>query len=86
MLSALQTGEYEAIATSGQTALMDTCYADGPLLAWLEYERHVHALVRLLEDRQLHQDLAGLLRGGLIASRTHTDVLYSVEESHPAAE
>jgi len=66
--------------------LMDAYYADGPLLAWLEYERHVHALVRLLEDRQLHQDLAGLLRGGLIASRTHTDVLYSVEESHPAAE
>jgi hypothetical protein len=45
-------------------------------LAWLEYECHIHALVRLPEDRQLYQDLAGLLRAGLIASRTHTDVRY----------
>jgi hypothetical protein len=56
--------------------LMDAYYADGPLLARLEYECHIHALVRLPEDRQLYQDLAGLLRAGLIASRTHTDVRY----------
>jgi len=56
--------------------LMDAYYADGPLLAWLEYERHIHALVRLPEDRQLYQDLAGLLRAGLITSRTHSDVRY----------
>lgn len=56
--------------------LMDAYYADGPLLAWLEYECHIHALVRLPEDRQLYQDLAGLRRAGLIASRTYTDVRY----------
>lgn len=56
--------------------LLDAYYADGPLLAWLEYEQHIHALVRLPEDRQLYQDLAGLLRAGLIANRTHTDVRY----------
>jgi hypothetical protein len=56
--------------------LMDAYYADGPLLAWLEYERHTHALVRLPEERQLYQDLAGLLRAGLITRRTHTDVRY----------
>jgi len=56
--------------------LMDALYADGPLLAWLEYQCGIHALVRLPEDRQMYQDLQGLARAGLIDWQTHTDVRY----------
>lgn len=56
--------------------LMDALYADGPLLAWLEYGCHIHALVRLPEDRVLYEDLQGLADGGLLDWKTHTDVRY----------
>ncbi len=56
--------------------LMDALYADGPLLAWLEYKCGIHALVRLPEDRLLYEDLAGLVRAELIDQQTFTDVRY----------
>jgi hypothetical protein len=56
--------------------LMDALYADGPLLAWLEYACGIHALVRLPEERRLYEDLQGLARGGLIKWQTHDDVCY----------
>lgn len=56
--------------------LMDALYADGPLLAWLEYDCGIHALVRLPEERDLYADLQGLARGDLLDWKTHTDVRY----------
>jgi hypothetical protein len=56
--------------------VMDALYADGPLLAWLEYAWGIHALVRLPEDRLLFQDLQGLAAGGLLKWETRTDVRY----------
>jgi hypothetical protein len=56
--------------------LMDALYADGPLLAWLEYACGIHALVRLPEDRLLFEDLQGLARGGLLEWQTRLDVRY----------
>jgi hypothetical protein len=55
---------------------MDALYADGPLLAWLEYACGIHALVRLPEDRLLFEDLQGLARGGLLEWQTRLDVRY----------
>jgi hypothetical protein len=52
---------------------MDALYADGPLLAWLEHGRGIHALVREPEDRLLYQDLEGLVRGGLVAWDEHRE-------------
>jgi len=46
--------------------LADAFYADGPLLAWLKYEKGIDALVSLPEDRLLYQDLQGLAQGRLI--------------------
>jgi len=56
--------------------IMDALYADGPLLAWLEYRCGIHALVRLPEDRILYRDLKGLADGGLLDWDTRTDVRY----------
>jgi len=56
--------------------LMDALYADGPLLAWLEYGLGIHALVRLPQDRLLYEDLRGLVEGGLVSWETHTDRRY----------
>jgi hypothetical protein len=56
--------------------LMDALYADGPLLAWLEYRCGIHAEVRLPEDRVLYEDLQGLARSGMLDWKTHTDVRY----------
>lgn len=46
--------------------LADALYADGPLLAWLKYEKGIDALVALSAERLLYQDLQGLARAGLI--------------------
>src|SRR6266705_3659590 len=46
--------------------LADALYADGPLLAWLKYRKGIDVLVRLPEDRLLHQDLQCLADGRLI--------------------
>ncbi len=56
--------------------LMDALYADGPLLAWLKYQRNIDALVRLPEDRELYADLSGLIRLQPHRWQTHTDVRY----------
>jgi hypothetical protein len=56
--------------------VMDALYADGPLLAWLEYACGIRALVRLPEDRLPFQDLQGLAEGGLLEWETRTDVRY----------
>jgi imidazolonepropionase-like amidohydrolase len=56
--------------------LMDALYADGPLLAWLKYQRNLDALVRLPEDRELYADLEGLIRLQPKRWQTHTDVRY----------
>lgn len=70
----------DVLAAGGSEAmewlLMDALYADGPLLAWLEYGCGIHALVRLPEDRQMYQDLQGLARAGLIEWQSHTDLRY----------
>jgi len=55
---------------------MDALYADGSLLAWLEYEKGIHALVRIPEDRVLYADLEGLAAGDLLDWETHTDIRY----------
>jgi hypothetical protein len=67
-----QVGGAEAVAW----LLMDALYADGPLLAWLKYQRNIDALVRLPEDRELYADLAGLIRLQPTRWQTHTDVRY----------
>lgn len=56
--------------------LMDALYADGPLLAYLEYGMGIHALVRLPEDRLMYEDLSGMAEAGLLEWETHTDVRY----------
>lgn len=56
--------------------LMDALYADGPLLAWLKFQRNIDALVRLPEDRELYADLEGLIRLQPKRWQTHTDVRY----------
>ena len=70
----------EILALGGEDAmdwlLMDALYADGPLLAWLEYGHGIHALVRLPEDRDIYVDLEGLARGGLLDWEGRTDVRY----------
>lgn len=52
--------------------LMDALYADGPLLAWLKYQKHIDALVPLPADREMYADLQGLARGGLLHWTRHS--------------
>jgi hypothetical protein len=65
----------QALALGGpgciELLLADALYADGPLLAWLKYEKGIDALVALPADRLLYQDLQGLARGGLIGWSRH---------------
>src|SRR5260370_32553416 len=58
--------------------LADALYADGPLLAWLEYGKGIDALVSLPEDRLLYQDLKGLADGQLI-DWTHHRYLRTIQ-------
>lgn len=67
---ALKLGGSEAI----DLLLMDALYADGPLLAWLKYQHGIDALVPIPADRELHRDLMGLARGGLLQFRRHSYV------------
>ncbi len=59
-----------------QWLLMDALYADGPLLAWLEYGCGIHGLTRLPEDRRMYADLQGLAAGDLLTWESHLDVSY----------
>jgi hypothetical protein len=65
----------QVLAVAGSKAisllLADALYADGPLLAWLKYDKGIDALVSLPEDRLLYQDLKGLADGQLLTWRTH---------------
>lgn len=65
----------QAVALGGEGCvellLADALYADGPLLAWLKYQRGIDALVPLPADRVLYQDLMGLARGGLLRFSRH---------------
>lgn len=65
---ALQLGGEDAI----DLLLADALYADGPLLAWLKYEKGIDALVPIPADRELHRDILGLARGGLLKFRRHS--------------
>ena len=51
--------------------LADALSADGPLLAWLKYQKGIDALVCLPEDRLLYQDVQGLARAQLIEWTHH---------------
>lgn len=44
--------------------LADALYADGPLIAWLAYEKGIDVLVPLPSDRLMFADALGLARGG----------------------
>ncbi|MFV1992237.1 MAG: transposase, partial [Acidimicrobiales bacterium] len=54
--------------------LMDALYADGPLLAWLKHGQGIDALVPIPTTRELHRDMLGLTRGGLLKFRRHSYV------------
>ena len=45
--------------------LADALYADGPLIAWLAYEKGIDVLAPLPSDRLMFADALGLARGGL---------------------
>lgn len=70
--------EIEACAGAGAIGLllMDALYADGPLLAWLKYERGIDALVRLPEERTLYRELWSLVRHNPQVQESHLDVRY----------
>lgn len=66
----------QAVAAGGKGCidllLVDALYADGPLLAWLKYQQGIDALVPIPHDRNLHTDLLGLAKGGLLHFRHHS--------------
>lgn len=68
----------QAVAAGGagciELLLADALYADGPLLAWLKYRQQIDVLVPIPTDRNLHADLEGLARGGLLSFRRHSYV------------
>jgi len=68
----------QALALGGEDVmdllLADALYADGPLLAWLKYQKGIDVLVPIPADRDLHQDMMGLARGGLLKFRHHSYV------------
>lgn len=65
---ALELGSSNAI----DLLLMDALYADGPLLAWLKYQHGIDSLVPIPGNRELHQDLMGLARGGMLQFHRHS--------------
>ena len=64
---ALKLGGPECI----ELLLADALYADGPLIAWLAYEKGIDALVPLPSDRLMFADALGLARRGLLAWSRH---------------
>jgi len=54
--------------------LVDALYADGPLLAWLKYHQQIDVLVPIPSDREIHRDLQGLARAGMLEFRRHSYV------------
>ena len=51
--------------------LADALYADGPLIAWLAYERGIDILTPLPADRLMYADALGLARSGLLNRTRH---------------
>jgi hypothetical protein len=51
--------------------LADALYADGPLIAWLAYEKGIDVLVPLPSDRRMFADALGLARRGLLEWSRH---------------
>jgi hypothetical protein len=51
--------------------LADALYCDGPLLAWLAYDKGIDVLTVLPPDRQMHADLLGMARRGLLNWTRH---------------
>jgi hypothetical protein len=64
---ALALGGPECIAL----LLADALYCDGPLLAWLAYVKGIDVLTVLPSDRQMHTDLLGMARRGLLSWTRH---------------
>jgi len=65
----------QALALGGpdciEVLLADALYADGPLLAWLKFERGIDTLVRLPDDRLLYAELQRLAALGRVAWTEH---------------
>jgi hypothetical protein len=51
--------------------LADALYADGPLIAWLAYEKGIDVLTPLPSDRRMFADALGLARGGALTWTRH---------------
>jgi hypothetical protein len=51
--------------------LADALYADGPLIAWLAYEKGIDVLTPLPKDRLMYADALGLARRGLVSWTPH---------------
>jgi hypothetical protein len=51
--------------------LADALYADGPLIAWLAYEKGIDVLTPLPSDRRMFADALGLARGGALDWTRH---------------
>jgi hypothetical protein len=51
--------------------LADALYADGPLIAWLAYEKGIDILTPLPADRLMYADALGLARRGLLEWTRH---------------
>jgi hypothetical protein len=51
--------------------LADALYADGPLIAWLAYEKGIDILTPLPGDRLMYADALGLARRGLLEWSRH---------------
>src|SRR3954468_9458513 len=64
---ALRLGGPECI----ELLLADALYADGPLIAWLAYEKGIDVLVPLPSDRLMFADALGLARGGALEWARH---------------
>lgn len=64
---ALELGGAECI----ELLLADALYADGPLIAWLAYEKGIDILTPLPPDRLMYADALGLARRGLLNWTRH---------------
>lgn len=64
---ALELGGPECIGL----LLADALYADGPLIAWLAYEKGIDVLTPLPSDRRMFADALGLARGGSLNWTRH---------------
>ena len=76
---ALRLGGPECI----ELLLADALYADGPLIAWLAYEKGIDVLVPLPSDRLMFADALGLARGGSLRWTRHRYV--RTVQGHKAA-